>query len=591
MKKKGRFSSISRKLILLIVIGMFVLAAILVTICSRLMSDMLTKDATSHMNLFCQEKGVDIDKELIRIEDSVGSLAKWASSKIPDLNTFKEDAKLRDELIDDVDDLITFMTEENDVIQSVYIHYSLDITGAVARQEGVYFSRDDDGSYKEIPFTQAEIATDPVADYWYYGPIKAGKAVWTKPYFDGSVDDYLISYVQPIFRDGTPVAIIGIDISFSRLMKTIDKIRYHETGYLYLKEADGSVHYHEAYLKKEEVHGDEGDELVGNAELMTADKTGDDIIRYKYLDGDRVMAFVTLRNGMKLVLCDSYDSIFSQRDRTADIMIVVSFVLAVLFALVAAIMSSRITDPLRKLTAAATEISEGNYDVILPPEKNDEVGELSKSFRLAVDKIREREADNQAHAAAQDRRIERVSEKMKRQRSDLVSMKNLAYSDALTDVKNKTAYDETIKNIDEHIKAGSAEFAVIMCDLNYLKQINDNMGHQAGDQALKRAAQILCQAFPMSTVFRIGGDEFVIIPSGFEYTKLEERLKTLELTLEEEKKSTDEINKLVSISIGCAVFDRGNDKSYNEVFERADKLMYEAKQLIHAQDGKAGNNR
>ncbi|MBR5181552.1 MAG: diguanylate cyclase [Clostridiales bacterium] len=585
MKKKGFLSSISRKLMLLIVFGMIVLAAILVTICATLMSDMLTKEASSHMNLFCQEKGVDIDKEFIRIEDSVGSLAKWASSKIPDLQTFKEDEKLRDELIDDVDDLITFMTEENDVIQSVYIHYSLDITGAVARQEGVYFSRDDDGNYKEIPFTQAEIVSDPVADYWYYGPIKSGKAGWTKPYFDGSVDDYLISYVQPIFRDGIPVAIIGIDVSFSRLMKTIDKIRYHETGYLYLKEADGSLHYHEAYLKNEETHGDESDELVENAELMTADKTGDDLIRYNYKDGDRVMAFVTLRNGMKLVLCDSYDSIFNQRDRTADIMIVASFVLAVVFALVAAIMSSRITDPLRKLTAAATEISEGNYDVILPPEKNDEVGELSKSFRLAVDKIREREADNQAHAEAQDRRIERVSEKMKRQRNDLVNMKNLAYSDALTDVKNKTAYDETIRYIDEHIKAGSAEFAVIMCDLNYLKIINDNYGHKAGDQALKRAAEILCQAFPMSTVFRIGGDEFVVIPSGFEYTKLEERLETLKLMLDEEKQSSDEINKQVSISVGTSVFDREKDNSYQEVFERADKNMYENKKRIHEKDG------
>ena len=570
---------------LLIVFGMIVLAAILVTICATLMSDMLTKEASSHMNLFCQEKGVDIDKEFIRIEDSVGSLAKWASSKIPDLQTFKEDEKLRDELIDDVDDLITFMTEENDVIQSVYIHYSLDITGAVARQEGVYFSRDDDGNYKEIPFTQAEIVSDPVADYWYYGPIKSGKAGWTKPYFDGSVDDYLISYVQPIFRDGIPVAVIGIDVSFSRLMKTIDKIRYHETGYLYLKEADGSLHYHEAYLKNEETHGDESDELVENAELMTTDKTGDDLIRYNYKDGDRVMAFVTLRNGMKLVLCDSYDSIFNQRDRTADIMVVATFVLAVVFTLAAAIMASRITDPLRKLTAAATEISEGNYDVVLPPEKNDEVGELSKSFRLAIDKIREREADNQAHAAAQDRRIERVSEKIKRQRNDLVNMKNLAYADSLTNVKNKTAYDDTTGYIDGQIKAGTAEFAVIMCDLNYLKIINDNYGHKAGDQALKRAAEILCQAFPMSTVFRIGGDEFVVIPSGFEYTKLEERLETLKLMLDEEKQSSDEINKQVSISVGTSVFDREKDNSYQEVFERADKNMYENKKRIHEKDG------
>lgn len=591
MKKKGFFSSIRRKLMLLIIIGIFCLAAILVTICAILMSNMLTKDASSHMNLFCQEKGDDINKELIRIEDAVGSLSKWTYSKIPDLNSFKDDVKTRDAVIDDVDNLLTFMTEENDVIESVYIHYSIDITGAVDREEGVYYSRDTDGKYKKIPFTQAEIPEDPSAEHWYYGPIRNGKATWTKPYFDDSVGMYLISYVQPVFIDGTPVAVIGIDISFERLLSKIDSIRYNETGYLYLKEADGSVHYHPAFLKNEDIHGDEMDELVEKGELMKASGTEDKLIRYNFKDGDRVMAFVTLRNGIKLVLCDSYDSIFEERNRLVSIMIFVTFALTAIFAAVAAVMANRITDPLRKITAAANEISEGDYDVILPPEKDDEVGELSKAFRLAIDKIRAREEDNKARVAAKDRRIEKAAEKMKQQQSDLSVMKNIAYSDSLTNVKNKTAYDDTTGYIDEQIKAGTAEFAVIMCDLNYLKIINDSLGHQAGDQALKKAARILCQAFPMSTVFRIGGDEFVVIPSGFEYKKLEERLDTLKLMLDEEKKSSDDINKRVSISVGCAIFDREKDKTYNDVFERADKLMYEGKQIIHAQDGVAGRSR
>ena len=294
---------------------------------------------------------------------------------------------------------------------------------------------------------------------------------------------------------------------------------------------------------------------------------------------------------MKFVLCDGYESVFSSRDRAIRIMIWISVGMTTILAAIAAIMANRFTDPLRKLTAAANELSEGDYDVILPPEKDDEVGELSKAFRLAIDKIRAREEDNKARVAAKDRRIEKDAEKMKQQQSDLSVMKNIAYSDSLTNVKNKTAYDDTTGYIDEQIKAGTAEFAVIMCDLNYLKIINDSLGHQAGDQALKKAARMLCQAFPMSTVFRIGGDEFVVIPSGFEYKKLEERLDTLKLMLDEEKKSSDDINKRVSISVGCAIFDREKDKTYNDVFERADKLMYEGKQIIHAQDGIAGRSR
>lgn len=589
--KKGFFSSISRRLMLLIIIGIFCLATVLVTLSAILMSNMLTKDASSHMNLFCSEKGDDINKDLIRIEDAVGSLSKWTYSKIPDLNSFKDDVKTRDAVIDDVDNLLTFMTEENDVIESVYIHYSIDITGAVDREEGVYYSRDANGKYKKIPFTQAEIPEDPSADYWYYGPIRNKKATWTKPYFDDSIGKYLISYVQPVFIDGTPVAVIGIDISFERLLSKLDTIRYNETGYLYLKAADGSVHYHPAFLKNEDIHGDEMDEVVENGELMKASVTEDKLIRYNFKDGDRVMAFMTLRNGMKLVLCDSYESIFDERNQLANIMIIVTFALAVVFAAVAAIMANRITDPLRKITAAANEISNGDYDVLLPPEKNNEVGELSKAFRLAIDKIRAREEDNKARAAAQDLRIEKDAEKMKQQQSDLVVMKNLAYSDSLTNVKNKTAYDDTTGYIDEQIKAGTAEFAVIMCDLNYLKIINDTRGHKAGDEVLRRAAHLLCQAFPMSSVFRIGGDEFVVLPSGIEYARLEYHLDNLRLMLEEEREASKVLEERVSFSVGCAMFDREKDKSYQEVFERADELMYEEKQKIHARDGINGRER
>ncbi|WP_034450929.1 sensor domain-containing diguanylate cyclase [Butyrivibrio sp. AE2032] len=592
MKKTGSFfSSISTKLMMLIISVIFVLSACLMIICILFMGNVLTQGAVTQMNLFCDERGSDLDTELLRIEDAVNSLSKWTESRIPDLDSIREDESLRARIIDESDDLIMFMTESNDFIQSAYIHYTIDITGPVDRDEGTYYSRDTDGTFKTIPFTQQEIAEDPVSEFWYYAPIKAGKAIWTNPYYDGSIDDYLISYVQPVIIDGTPVAVIGIDVSFSRLLTWVDTLSYGETGYMYLKEADGSAHYHIDDLGKEHLHGDAEDELVEHGELMTQDRTTDTLIRYNYLGRDRVMAFVTLRNGMKFVLCDGHDSIYRERDRVVILMVVVSVIMAGVSMGVAAFISLRITDPLRKIASAANEIGEGNYDVVLPPEKNDEVGEVSRSFRLAIDKIRSRSENIRAHVAAQNERIEKDAQTLKKQEDDLVSMRNLAYIDSLTNVKNKHAFEDTASYIDEQIKAGTAEFAVIMCDLNYLKLINDTHGHQEGDRALKKATKILCKAFPMSTVFRIGGDEFVIIPSMLEYARIAEHLSTLKMMLEQQRKSSDDITKRISISYGSAIFDRDYDHSFQEVFERADKQMYEQKQKIHAQDGFKGDNR
>lgn len=584
-RSKSFFSSISTKLILLIIIETFVLAAVLVTISIAVTTRILTEDAASQMNLFCEERADDLDTELLRIEDAVGALSRWTKSRIPDVETITEDAGLRDTIVDDADDLIRFMTEDNDFIKGAYIHYSLEVTGNTPRDEGVYYIKNGEGKFSIIPFTQAEIEEDPVAEYWYYGPIENRAALWTKPYFDYTADDYLISYVEPVFLDDVPVAIIGIDISFTRLLEWIDSLKYKETGYIYLKEADGSAHYHIDDLIEDHLHSDDEDMIIENEELMSESETGEELVRYYFQGRDRAMAFVTLRNGMKFVLCDSYDNIYREGNNTAILMFSITVGLVVVFVIVGIYLASRLTNPLRKLTAVANEISEGDYDVILPPEKNNEVGELSRAFRIAIDNIRARTEDIEARVRLQDRQIEKNERTMKQQEDDLVVMRNLAYIDSLTGVKNKHAYEDTVKYIDEQINNGTAEFAVIMCDLNYLKLINDNHGHKAGDAALKKAAIILCQSFPMSTVFRVGGDEFVIIPSVLEYARIDEKLDALKKLLEEETKSTDDILKRISLAFGCAVFDREKDHSYQEVFERADLMMYEEKKKIHAKDG------
>lgn len=96
---------------------------------------------------------------------------------------------------------------------------------------------------------------------------------------------------------------------------------------------------------------------------------------------------------------------------------------------------------------------------------------------------------------------------------------------------------------------------------------------------------MLCSAFPMSAVYRIGGDEFAIIPTGIEYAKIDEKKALLKKMISEQQKVSDNYLERISIAFGCAVFDREDDESYQDVFERADQLMYEDKRQIHKRDG------
>ena len=584
-KRKAFFTSISKKLMLLNIIGAFILAVTLVAVAIALSSKILTTGASAQMNLFCEERADDINLEMARIEDAVSSLARWTRSRIPDVETIKEDAELRDAIVDDADDLIRFMTEHNDFIEGAYIHYTLDVTGITDREEGVYYTRNDDGNFKTIPFTQEEIVNDPVAEDWYYGPIRLGEPAWTKPYYDYSVENYIVSYIEPVFIGDTPVAVIGIDISFTRVINWVDTFSYQESGYMFLKEADGTVHYHYDDLVNGHMHGDEIDHVQENGDLMNEPATGTELVRYYFEGSDRAKAFVTLRNGMKLVLCDDYANIYNERDNAVVLMIILSVFITMLIAIVAVVMVNRITDPLRKITEAARAVSENNFDVDLPPENDDEIGELSKMTRLAIENARARAEKAASKVREQERKIEKSAKVLKQQGDDLVAMKNLAYVDSLTNVKNKLAYDDTVEYINEKIRNGTAEFAVIMCDLNYLKHINDNLGHMAGDEAIQKTASILCKAFPLSTVFRIGGDEFAVLPTGLDYARIDEKLDALKTMLEDQRNISDNYLARISLAFGYAVFERGKDTTYQEVFERADKIMYEEKKKIHVKDG------
>ena len=153
-----------------------------------------------------------------------------------------------------------------------------------------------------------------------------------------------------------------------------------------------------------------------------------------------------------------------------------------------------------------------------------------------------------------------------------------AYKDGLTGLRNKLAYFEALADIETSLENGSLkEYGVVVFDLNGLKLINDTLGHEAGDAYIKEACKLICHQFDHSPVFRIGGDEFVAILKGQDYANREELEGAFREKIDENQK-----NGTVVVSSGLAVYIPGLDESYNDVFKRADELMYQRKQALKA---------
>ena len=163
-------------------------------------------------------------------------------------------------------------------------------------------------------------------------------------------------------------------------------------------------------------------------------------------------------------------------------------------------------------------------------------------------------------------------EKLEEEKETSRTFQNMANTDAMTGVRNKLAYSENEAAIDSQIESGELDhLGVIIADINGLKHVNDTIGHVAGDQLIKDACALICSCFKQGAVFRIGGDEFAVILQGKGFDSMPEAISELNRIVEENIKSDD-----VVVSIGYSTYGP-DDKHLSDVFERADKMMYERK--------------
>ncbi len=179
--------------------------------------------------------------------------------------------------------------------------------------------------------------------------------------------------------------------------------------------------------------------------------------------------------------------------------------------------------------------------------------------------------------------LERTQRELADTKDHVSVMTEIANKDALTGLRNKTAYDNEVKRLEWMIDDGTARFGIAMIDLNFLKRINDTYGHEQGNVAIKNLCRIVCTIFAHSPVFRIGGDEFVVILENGDYDDIELLLMDFNQKLEEyAKDDLLEPWERISAAIGYAIYDKFIDHRVDNVFKRADKAMYQNKKNMKA---------
>ena len=151
----------------------------------------------------------------------------------------------------------------------------------------------------------------------------------------------------------------------------------------------------------------------------------------------------------------------------------------------------------------------------------------------------------------------------------------------MTGLRNTTSYLEWVSQFDKQIEKEKIDFGIIMLDLNDLKKTNDVYGHETGNELIITSAKIISDVFKRSPVFRIGGDEFVVILLNDDLEKHNELLETFKSRCE--NTYVEGKHYPINIAVGFSRFEQGKDIQFADVFNRADNAMYENKRNMKSQ--------
>ncbi len=543
--------SIQTKFILLILVGIMLSSVLVGGIGIYRYTLGSNNKSAETINYLAETYAAEINGIMGRVEQSVQVIAGCAEQFVEDTDLLS-DEQYYEQYMDYLSPIMlnaAFATRDS---VSVYIRLSPEIA---SHDAGLFYIRTDGSDTFELePNTDMSLYDSSDVEHvgWYYIPVANAAdgqmTTWMEPYLNKNINVYMISYVVPIFCNDELLGIVGMDIDFTMLQNLVSSIDVYNTGFAYLADDEFTIVYHpnvEIGMRAADI-GIVFEDIIGNYSI---DVENGSLYNYEFLGVKKKMSYRKLNNNVNLVITAPQSEINNERNKLLVEISSITMLIAVVFILITTLICRAMIKPLRQLTEETKGIADGDYSVDIHTRSRDEIGTLADSFRDMAEKLQ----------------------------SYIEKINRLAHTDSLTGCENKTSYDKTVKQLEEKIENGSAEFAVVVLDINGLKETNDSKGHYFGDMLISNCANIIRASFPGCALYRIGGDEFSLILTDVNYSSRSAYMDSLDAALQlEQLRSGDDY---VVLAAGLAEFEEG-DTSYKDVFARADKIMYTNKHDI-----------
>ncbi|WP_191601846.1 sensor domain-containing diguanylate cyclase [Marinomonas algicola] len=389
----------------------------------------------------------------------------------------------------------------------------------------------------------------------------------------------VIIVAVPIWNDQKAWAgTIAVAVPLNVLNEKLSAIKLTKGSYAWLADSNRTVvsHPNKDFIMTAQLSTENSENYPGFGDIVKQTKVQDNGYGHyedASIDESKIVTFSKVKNlpDWTLFVTTKESEIFHNIYEILYNVLITALILMVMFLLLIIKLSNKITLPLSQLTKEVKTFVNSDHNNVTVIDSKDEIGQLSKAFYDTITTI-------QTHTAFLEEMVEQrtqeVSEKNDRLKEQNTLLAKMAYQDPLTKLYNRRAFSALVdEEIDNAKKNNLPPASLVVLDIDHFKKINDQFGHEIGDEVLRNLAKELTNDKQNQTIVgRWGGEEFVILIPNSEPDTVLSYMETLRKHI---SKTEFPYIKHLTCSAGIATMEF--NESFKECFQRADQAMYQAK--------------
>ncbi|MBF8983811.1 SpoIIE family protein phosphatase [Lutibacter sp. B2] len=367
--KKMKFISIRLKITGAMILSSLILALLISAITIFANYNFFKKETTEKLILLPQNYSNDFNSDFKSIEMSANTLSKCISTtfdleklKMNPHNYAKEYEGLMDSILKNVVETTDKATKNR--VQGIYFTINPELTGNA--YETWYCDTNEDGVIEKVD--PDPDPNDPYIEWfypenkdmcWYYEPIIKGQGVWLPTYEEADLNIDIISYNEPIYKDGVLLGVVGMDIEIDAMKNIMKNVKVYNTGYAFLMNNDYNFLVHPNLKPKDNFR------LIvsENYESLTKeiDTKNSGIMNYKINKVEYIFGYAHLCNDWILAFVVPKSEVYSTLNSQISNTIIAIFLSTWMITLVAIYLAKSISNPIIKMTQLIKNTGKFNF--------------------------------------------------------------------------------------------------------------------------------------------------------------------------------------------------------------------------------------